>query len=657
MGNENKLKDIDTEESKYNEGVNEPKDSIKSDNNDDNKVKEDKDSKDRGMESNEEDKESKNPKKLSITVHISEEAKKKLMLCLGVFLMGWFILNHYQQLKEYNTYLEGSIPTYKFMEDLDKGKIDYVVMKTNSYIVDVYYKDGKKETTLNQNYNQFIKDLTDAKIDIKIQSGEKPKLLESFISILPTISVIVVLLYFLTMLKGNGNGLGGVLKSKASDKKLDEGTTPSVRFSDVAGLTEEKVELQEAILSLTDGEKLKSMGGKPVRGILLEGGPGVGKTMLAKAVAGEANVPFYSYAGSDFVEVLAGLGASRVRDMFDEALKNSPCVIFIDEIDAIGKKRSNNSFSGTEVDNTLIALLERMDGVKSKGNILFIGATNRVDILDSALIRPGRFDKVIHISSPTTKEDRDEIVKVHLRGKTLAEGVTLDMVSKELYGFSGAEIEGALNDAIIESFRDGKDGVIGVEHVSKAVIKLIVKGVAKGKWKSKENRELVAIHEAGHAMVYKHLGKKLLKVSIQPFSGGVGGYTQGDDEVNDKPFMTKKDIEDKVKILYGGMVAEYTLLGEVSTGASNDLEKATVLIDKMLSTYGLVDDNLIVRHMLNDSAFGSQESDAYIEKLNKIAKGIKDELIELFSNEEFKSQLIELKNELLDKETIYFNEN
>ena len=556
-----------------------------------------------------------------------------------------------------STPLEASMSYIEFMEQVDSKKVESVTLQARSFLADVELKDGKKETIINPNTDTFIEDLGKKGVEVKVQmtdfSTELSTIITSLLSLgfsgLLTGLMIFYFVKMLSMFKGKVSG------DTANGKRVEVTDENRVTFDDVAGLTEEKEELQYAILSLKDAEKMKARGSKPIKGVLLEGGPGVGKTLLAKAVAGEANVPFFSYSGSDFTEMFVGMGAMRVRKMFDDAIANAPCVIFIDEIDALGGKRSSGSFGGnSERDNTLIAMLEKMDGMNSLNNVLVIGATNRVDALDDALIRPGRFDKVIHISKPRSKEDREAIVKVHLRNKTVEEGITVEQISKEFYGFSGAEIESALNDAVLESFKDGKDGVINLEHINKAVMKLIIKGVAKGRH-NEEDRERVAIHEAGHAIMYKHLGKKLIKVSIQPYSGGVGGFTQADSEANEINFMTEKDFRDQVKVLYGGMVAEEVLLGSASTGASNDLERATVLLDKMLSTYGLVDGSLIVKSALNNNVIGNSVSDDYIKELDSIANSIKEEVVELFNTVEVRNELIDLTEELLDKEVVYYN--
>lgn len=554
-----------------------------------------------------------------------------------------------------STPLEASMSYLEFMKKVNAKEVESVTLKATSFLADVSLKDGKKETIINPNSDTFIEDLGKKGVDVKVQmsefSTELSTMLTSVMSLgLSAILTGLMIFYFIKML----GMFKGKISGDNSSKKVTVTEENRVTFDDVAGLTEEKEELEYAILSLKNADKMKKMGSKPIKGILLEGGPGVGKTLLAKAIAGEANVPFFSYSGSDFTEMFVGLGAMRVRKMFDEAIANAPCVIFIDEIDALGSKRNSGSFGGnSERDNTLIAMLEKMDGMEGLNNVLVVGATNRVDALDDALIRPGRFDKVIHISRPRSKEDREAIVKVHLRNKKVEKGISVEQISKEFYGFSGAEIESALNDAVLESFKDGKEGIINLEHINKAVMKLIIKGVAKGKH-NEADRERVAIHEAGHAIMYKHLGKKVIKVSIQPYSGGVGGFTQADSEANEINFMTEKDFRDQVKVLYGGMVAEEVLLGSASTGASNDLERATILLDKMLSTYGLTEGSLIVKSALNNNVIGNSVSDEYIKELDNIANSIKSEVVELFNTVEVRNELIDLTEELLDKEVVYY---
>lgn len=587
-----------------------------------------------------------------------DKNKLKVVLCVlcGLLFVITSVKLAIDGAVEKSTPIESSMSYKDFISKLDKGDIKCVTIKAKSFLCDVELKDGKNETIINPNTDTFIEELGEKGVEVKIQmaefdselAGTLTAMLSVGFSFLLTCLMVFYFVKMISMLKGKVNDGGKSKKIVVTDENR-------VTFADVAGLSEEKEELQYAILSLKDSDKLKARGSKPIRGVLLEGGPGVGKTLIAKAVAGEAEVPFYSYSGSDFTEMFVGMGAMRVRKMFDEAIENAPCVIFIDEIDAVGGKRSSGSYGGnSERDNTLIALLEKMDGMSGLNNVLIIGATNRVDALDEALIRPGRFDKVIHISRPRSKEDREAIVNVHLKNKTLAEGVTLEQVAKECYGFSGAEIESALNDAILESFKDNKDGIINLDYVNKAVMKLLVKGVAKGKH-SETDKERVAIHEAGHALMTKHLGKKLIKVSIQSYSGGVGGFTREDNEANEINFMTEQDFTDRVKILYGGMVAEEVLLGNASTGASNDLERATQLLDQMLSSYGLVEGSLIVKKVLNNSVVGNTVSDDYIRELENIANNIKSEVTTLFSTSELKSELRLLADELIDKEVIYYS--
>lgn len=562
---------------------------------------------------------------------------------------------------------KGSISYVDFQNDLSKGYIEEVAYTKGNHFVTVTYKEGvaqddildektgevreleivdnhRIETVLNPDDDDFFKNIALEGVEITIISDSSSVFLQFVVGLIPTCIFIGLIVWMMKM------QFGGGMKDPTA-QKAQKSTT---KFSDVAGMTEEKEELMFAIKSLKHTEEYLEKGVKPVRGILLEGPPGVGKTLLAKAVAGEAGVNFLSYSGADFVEMFVGLGARRVRSMYEEAEKKKPCVVFIDEIDALGRKRAAGGNPGNqEADQTLIALLEKMDGMNTTSGILFIAATNRVDALDSALLRPGRFDKTIHVSPPKSKEDREAIVAVHSKGKTFAEGVTIEKIAKQCYGLTGAEIASALNDAVLESFKADRGGIISLDDIDKAIMKLFAKGLAKGRHSEKDMYR-VAVHEAGHAVMNKALDRSVVKVSIQPYSSGVGGVTQVDGENSGLDgLMTKTDIINSIKVLYAGKVAEEVILGECSVGASNDLERATYAIRDYIGTYGMNDNNLLSLVGLARENMMITANEKLLEDMQKVAEEIYAEVVKYFSQDEIQQIVQNLSKYLTEYEVIY----
>jgi cell division protease FtsH len=359
-----------------------------------------------------------------------------------------------------------------------------------------------------------------------------------------------------------------------------------VRFDDVAGCDEEKEEMAELIEYLKNPKRFARMGARIPKGVLLVGAPGTGKTLLAKAVAGEADVPFYSISGSDFVEMFVGVGASRVRDMFKKAQQTAPCIIFIDEIDAVGRQRGTGLGGGhDEREQTLNQLLVEMDGITDNSGVVIVAATNRPDVLDPALLRPGRFDRQITVSLPDRK-GRTAILKVHARNKKLAEDTDLDALSKRTPGFSGADLENVLNEAAILAVREN-DTLIRMHHLDEAIDRVIMGPAKKSRTYTVKERRLVAIHETGHAIIGLMLedADMVQKVTIIP-RGNAGGYNLMTPR-EERMMMTKTDLSAKITGLLGGRVAEEVLLKEISTGAFNDIERATSIARDMVMVYGM----------------------------------------------------------------------
>ena len=396
-------------------------------------------------------------------------------------------------------------------------------------------------------------------------------------SLLPT---LIMLALFIMIFKMQGLGEKGQVYD-------DTERRTKIRFDDIAGLDEEKEELKEIVEFLKKPKKFTDMGAKIPKGVLLYGKPGTGKTLIAKAIAGEADVPFISMSGSEFIEMFAGLGASRVRKLFDKARKLSPCIVFIDEIDAIGSRRTSNSGAETENNQTLNQLLVEMDGFSSEETVIILAATNRPEMLDSALLRPGRFDRQITIPAPDLK-GREEILKIHSRDKKLADEVSLYSIAEDTAGFTGAELANILNEAAIIATKKDHEAITN-EDLDEAVKKVTV-GLEKTSRKiSERDKKLTAYHEAGHAIVSKFLPTQtaVKEVSIIP-RGMAGGYTMYKSN-EDKYYVSKTEMEEKLIALLGGRAAEKLILNDISTGASNDIEVATRIAKDMITVYGMSD--------------------------------------------------------------------
>lgn len=526
----------------------------------------------------------------------------------------------------------------KFQQYVDKGYIQTItayddssveaIVKQNA-VASIFEKDstrvGKNPTLFTEapsrdKLSEFVQlKIEEHKFDGEVTYDKKKDYLSAILwNILPILLLVGLWLFFMRKMSSGGGGAGGgvfnVGKSKA--KLFEKGENTNVTFKDVAGLREAKQEIEEIVSFLKAPEKYTKLGGKIPKGALLVGPPGTGKTLLAKAVAGEAHVPFFSMAGSDFVEMFVGVGASRVRDLFEQAKKKSPCIIFIDEIDAIGRARGKNPSMGgnDERENTLNQLLTEMDGFGSNSGVIILAATNRVDVLDKALLRAGRFDRQIYVDLPDLNE-RVEVFKVHLKPLKIDDSVDLEMLARQTPGFSGADIANVCNEAALIAARQNKDFVTK-EDFSNAVDRIVGGLEKKTKITTESERRSIAIHEAGHASiswVLEH-ANPLIKVTIVPRGRALGAAWYLPEE---RQITTKEQMLDEMCALLGGRAAEEVFLGRISSGAMNDLERVTKQAYAMIAYLGMSDDlaNLCYYNN-NEYSFSKPYSEKTAEKID-----------------------------------------
>ena len=476
---------------------------------------------------------------------------------------------------------------------IERNEVDNIEINSSgtSAVVKLKNSDDKKEVNI-PNMENFMNILEEPMKKDQVKVKEKS---ESWfmviLGILTPFGLLFIFFIFWFLLMGRAQGgAGGKTMSfgKSRARNITEMAKNRVTFNDVAGVDEEKEELQEIVEFLKSPKKFTDMGARIPKGVLLVGHPGTGKTLLARAVAGEAGVPFFIISGSDFVEMFVGVGASRVRDLFDQAKKNAPCIIFIDEIDAVGRQRGAGVGGGhDEREQTLNQLLVEMDGFAANEGVIVLAATNRPDILDKALLRPGRFDRQIVVSAPDVKA-REDILEVHARKKILGSDVDLKTIAKNTSGFSGADLENVLNEAALLAARRNKSE-INMAEIEDAMVKVTMGPEKKTRVRSEKENKLVAYHEAGHAVVSRFLPTQdaVHQISIVP-RGMAGGYTMYR-PTEDKSFMSKSEMLEQIVSLLGGRVAEQLILNDISTGASNDIERATKIARSMVTKYGMSD--------------------------------------------------------------------
>jgi len=492
----------------------------------------------------------------------------------------------------------------QFYSKVEQGQVKTAELEVddNIYRIKGQLNDRTAYTATAPKEGDIIKLLTDKKVDFNVVPvPPTPWWMALLTTLFPIIILIAFLIFIMNQTQGGGNRVMQFGKSKA---RMMSGEEINITFKDVAGAEEAKEEMEEVVEFLKNPGKFIQIGAKIPKGVLLFGAPGTGKTLMAKAVAGEAGVPFFSISGSDFVEMFVGVGAARVRDLFEQAKKNSPCIVFIDEIDAVGRQRGAGLGGGhDEREQTLNQLLVEMDGFSTNEGIIVMAATNRPDILDPALLRPGRFDRHILIDRPDVK-GREAILNVHIKGKPMAEDVNLEVLAKRTPGFTGADLANMVNEAALLAARRGNE-TIGMEELEESIERVIAGPEKKSRVISEKEKKLVAYHEGGHAIVSYFLPHtdKLHKISIIP-RGRAGGYTLLLPE-EDRNYITRSYLLDEITTLLGGRVAEALVLNDISTGAQNDLERASSIVRKMITEYGMSEE-------LGPITFGHKSEEVFL---------------------------------------------
>ncbi|HKG37801.1 MAG TPA: ATP-dependent zinc metalloprotease FtsH [Conexibacter sp.] len=519
-------------------------------------------------------------------------------------------------------------PTYEystFQQDLADGDVRSAVIKTKDNTLVVTLKDAKQHELgfVPDNGNSLVNDLTEAKVDFNVEGTKTNGWLSLLTYVLPFLIFIGFWIFLMNQVQGGGSKVMSFGKSRAKRLSVD---SPKITFRDVAGVDEAVEELHEIKEFLENPKKFQALGARIPKGVLLYGPPGTGKTLLARAVAGEAGVPFFSISGSDFVEMFVGVGASRVRDLFEQAKQNSPCIIFMDEIDAVGRHRGAGMGGGhDEREQTLNQLLVEMDGFEAKDNIIMIAATNRPDILDPALLRPGRFDRQITVDRPDRK-GRAKILEVHTRGKPLAREIDIDALAGQTPGFTGADLANLVNEAALLAARTGKREITQVE-LEEGIMRVIAGPEKKTRVMSDKERRITAYHEMGHAIVGHYLEHSDPVHKISVISRGQAlGYTISL-PTEDKFLTTRAELTDTMAMTLGGRAAEEIVFGEITTGASNDLEKVTATAKQMVMRFGMSE-------KLGPRVFGHEHSQPFLGRefssepdySDEIAREIDDEI-------------------------------
>lgn len=581
----------------------------------------------------------------------NEKKNKKSMLLIGLSILFVIVIALVSIFWVKNTSKkdENTLAYTDLIKELSYGNIEKVEMTTGSTTVKVKLKNVEEEKTSVVPETESFMELVQSKVaeGNELELIQKPKSIlaqipSMIMSILPT---AIMLALFIMIFKMQGLGEKGKVYDDTERKT-------KIKFDDVAGLDEEKEEMIEIVDFLKKPEKFKKMGARVPKGVLLYGKPGTGKTLIAKAIAGEADVPFISMSGSEFIEMFAGLGASRVRKLFEKARKLAPCIVFIDEIDAIGSRRTSNSGAETENNQTLNQLLVEMDGFSSEETIIVLAATNRPEMLDKALLRPGRFDRQITIPVPDLK-GRLEILKIHARDKKISDDVNLESIAEDTAGFTGAELENILNEAAIVATKNKHEDIENLD-IEEAVKKVTVGLEKRGRVYSEKDKKLTAYHEAGHAVVSRYLPTQtnVKEISIIP-RGVAGGYTMYKSD-EDKYYISKTEMQEKLIALLGGRAAEKLVLNDISTGASNDIEIATKIARDMVTKYGMSDNlgpiDFQGKEPYEMQMFGENIGDKIGEEVKKLIDIAYSDALSLLQQHRDKLDMI--AQALLEKEKI-----
>jgi cell division protease FtsH len=543
---------------------------------------------------------------------------KNVAIWLVIALVLMTVFNQFSARQQQTTSMEYS----QFIDAVKQGQVAKVTIEGR--VLKGVASDGRKFTTYSPNDPWLVSDLLKAGVMVEAKPEEEPSLLMNiFVSWFPMLLLIGVWIFFMRQMQGGGRG-GAFSFGKSRARMLDESTNP-VTFADVAGCEEAKEEVAELVDFLRDPTKFQKLGGRIPRGVLMVGSPGTGKTLLARAIAGEAKVPFFSISGSDFVEMFVGVGAARVRDMFEQAKKHSPCIVFIDEIDAVGRQRGAGLGGGNdEREQTLNQLLVEMDGFETGSGVIVIAATNRPDVLDPALLRPGRFDRQVVVPLPDIR-GREQIIMVHMRKVPVAPDVRPDILARGTPGFSGADLANLVNEAALFAARSSKR-LVDMDDFERAKDKIMMGAERKSMVMPEHERRNTAYHESGHALVARMLPRTdpVHKVTIIPRGRALGVTMQLPQE--DRYSMDREQILQNISVLFGGRIAEEVFMKQMTTGASNDFERATEMARRMVTQWGMSD-------QLGPMVYGENEGEVFLGRSITTHKNVSEATMQAVDGE------------------------